>query len=104
MVSDDIALDTAKPSGRVTIDDGARATRSQTVTLALSAADPAPASGVVRMRIRNAGGEWSRWQPYATSAPWTLTEGAGTKRVDVQYRDRAGNVSAVVSDTITFEP
>ncbi|CAA9544037.1 MAG: hypothetical protein AVDCRST_MAG73-2200, partial [uncultured Thermomicrobiales bacterium] len=101
---DGIRLDTVKPSGTVTIDQGATTTASRAVTLTLTATDPTPGSGVAAMRIRNAGGTWSAWQPVATSAPWTLTAGAGGKRVDVQVRDKAGNVSAVASDSITFEP
>lgn len=63
--------------------------------LALDATDPAPASGVASMRFKNAGTtKWSAWQTYATAKSWMLTAGAGTKTVYVQYRDKAGNVSA----------
>jgi hypothetical protein len=60
---------------------------------------------VASMRFRNAGTTtWSSWQTYSTSKSWTLTTGAGTKTVYVQYRDRAGNISAAASDTIRFSP
>jgi hypothetical protein len=75
------------------------------VTLRLAASDPSPASGVDSMRFRNGGTTtWSSWLDYSSSAPWTLTAGAGKKTVYVQYRDRAGNISASASDTITFSP
>ena len=97
-------VDTARPSGRVTVNGGAATTRSRTVTLSLKASDPAPASGVASMRFKNGGRAWSSWRPYATSSPWTLTAGAGAKTVYVQYRDRAGNVSADAYDRIAHRP
>jgi hypothetical protein len=57
------------------------------------------------MRFRNGGTTtWSSWVDYSTSHEWTLSAGAGTKTVYVQYRDRAGNLSAAASDTIRFSP
>jgi hypothetical protein len=70
----------------------------------LSASDPSPASGVAWMRFRNGRTTWSSWFAYSTSKWWTLTAGAGTKTVYVQYKDRAGNISAAASDTIRFSP
>jgi hypothetical protein len=56
------------------------------------------------MRFRNAGTTtWSPWQAYTTNKFWTLTAGTGTKTVYVQYKDRAGNVSATASDSITYQ-
>jgi hypothetical protein len=73
------------------------------VRLNLSASDPPSASGVASMRFRNGGTTtWSSWFDYSTSKSWTLSAGAGTKTVYVQYRDRAGNISAAASDTIRF--
>lgn len=97
-------VDTARPSGRVTVNGGAASTRSRTVTLSLRASDPAPASGVASMRFKNAGRAWSSWRPYATRSSWTLTAGAGAKTFYVQYRDRAGNVSVVAYDKIAYRP
>lgn len=98
-------VDTVRPSGRVVINGGATTTRSRTVKLALRATDPAPASGVVSMRFKNAGTTtWSAWQKYATAKSWTLTVGKGTKTVHVQYRDKARNVSAAALDSIAYRP
>lgn len=102
--SDAIALDTVKPSGTVTINNGAATSTTRTVTLKLTATDPAPASGLATVRFRNAGTTaWSAWQPFATTKPWTLTPGVGAKTVSVQFRDKAGNLSAATSDSITFQ-
>jgi hypothetical protein len=94
-----------KPKGTVTINSGRTTTKVRGVTLKLSASDPSPASGVSQMRFRNANTTtWPAWWTYTTSKSWTLSAGAGTKTVYVQYRDRAGNVSAVASDSITHQP
>jgi large repetitive protein len=98
-------VDTVVPKGTISINGGASSTSSRTVTLRLSASDPSPASGVDSMRFRNGGTTtWSSWFDYSTSHSWTLTAGAGTKTVHVQYKDRAGNNSATASDTIRFSP
>lgn len=98
-------VDTQRPGGGVLINGGRASTTSRKVTLKLSASDPAPASGVSHMRFKNNGSTtWSRWYPYATSKTWALSAGAGKKTVYVQYKDRAGNVSAASNDSITYRP
>lgn len=100
-----VRVDRNSPSGTLTINSGASSTGSRTVALALRATDPAPASGVSLMRFRNENtNTWSPWQAYTTSKAWTLSSGAGTKAVYVQYQDRAGNVSTPARDTITYAP
>jgi Tol biopolymer transport system component len=99
------SVDTVAPRGAVSINGGAASTTSSSVTLDLSASDPSPASGVVRMRFRNGGSTtWSEWFDYSTSKAWLLSGGAGPKTVYVKYKDRAGNISAAASDTIRFSP
>jgi parallel beta-helix repeat protein len=97
-------VDTVVPKGTIAINGGNASTTSRSVTLGLSASDPSPASGVAWMRFRNGRTTWSSWFAYSTSKWWTLTAGAGTKTVYVQYKDRAGNISAAASDTIRFSP
>jgi hypothetical protein len=99
-----VTVDTTKPSGTLLINNGATSTASRTVTLKVRATDPAPASGVAQMRFSNNGTTWSGWGAYATSKSWTLASGAGTKTVYVQYKDRAGNISAKARDSITYRP
>ncbi len=96
--------DTASPAGTVLINGGKPRTASLAVTLRLDATDPAPGSGVASMRLKNAGGSWTAWQPHAESKGWKLTRGAGKKTVYAQYRDAAGNVSANAPDSITYRP
>jgi hypothetical protein len=55
------------------------------------------------MSFSNDGTTWSAWQPYSTTASWTLTSGDGSKTVYGKFKDPAGNVSSVVSDTIDLD-
>lgn len=99
-----VTVDKTKPTGRIKINNGAATTRSRTVTLALSATDPAPASGVAQMCVANTT-TCTAWQTYGASKRWTLKSGtAGTRTVWVRYKDRAGNVSAAYRDTIRYAP
>ena len=97
--------DDTRPTGSVSIDNGRRVTRDRTVELTLEARDPGPdSSGVTRMRIKNAGGDWTKWLPYEQRKTWRLSVGEGNKRVYVQYRDLMGNVSDPASDAIAYRP
>jgi parallel beta-helix repeat protein len=98
--SDTIILDTAPPTGTITINDNATYTTTTTVTLTLSATDET--SGIAEMRFSNDNITYTEWQPYATSASWTLQDGDGTKTVYVQFRDQAGLISTY-SDTIILD-
>jgi hypothetical protein len=95
--------DSAAPTGTVSVAAGAAATASRAVTLDLTASDPAPATGVSRMRFSNDATTYSAFQPYAATAPWTLSDGDGTKTVYAQFEDAAGNVSTAASDTIVLD-
>ncbi len=55
------------------------------------------------MRFSNTGSSFSTAEAYATSKSWTLTTGAGTKTVYVQFKDAAGNWSASFTDTIVLD-
>jgi hypothetical protein len=63
------------------------------VTLNLTAND-AGGSGLGSMRFRNRDTDpYSAWEPCQATKSWALIVGAGTKKVYVQFRDLAGNVS-----------
>ena len=97
-----IVIDTTSPTGSVVINGGAVYTTTQTVTLALSAADD---SGIVwEMRISNDGVfDTEAWEAYAASKIWTLGAGDGTKTVYVRYKDPSNNESTTVTATITVD-
>jgi hypothetical protein len=98
-------VDTVVPKGTIAINGKDVSTRNQSVTLYLSTSDPSPASGVVSVSFRNAITDpWSEWFDYSSIMPWQLSNGAGTKTVYAQFKDRAGNVSATASDKIKYSP
>jgi PKD repeat protein len=80
----------APPTGTVAINGGARFTRSQLVTLALSASD---ASGVSQVCVSN-GAICTLWSAYAPVKNWTLSPGDGVKTVNVWFKDIHGNADA----------
>ena len=94
-----LGSDTTAPKGTVSINWGNALTRRSIVHLNLSATDEG-ASGLERMRFSNEGTAWSEWEPYATSKSWTLFSGYGERAAYAQFRDGAGNVSDIASDTI----
>ncbi len=96
---DEIMLDTTPPGGvSVSINSGAAETPDRSVTLTLTA------TGAARMRLRNEGEAWSWWRQFSITAEWTLSAGPGVKRVSVETRDEAGNLSAEVYDEILLNP
>ena len=97
-LSVEIAADTTPPAVSLTLDGGAPATNSATVTATVIATDAL--SGVGDIALSADGVTWSAWQPYTPTVPWTFPPGDGTKTLWVRARDRAGNVSAPVHATI----
>jgi hypothetical protein len=96
--------DTVNPTGSILIDGGAETTSVTTVILTLNARDMGTtSSGVAWMRFRE-GTVWTSWEAYQQTRTWTLTNLKGVRKVEVEFRDRAGNVSPVASDSIQFEP
>ena len=90
-----IMIDTLPPDGTITINGGQALAAGTTVNLTLSAWDAS--TGVKDVRFRNAdeGDDcWSGWDSYETSKIWDLTGTDGVKRVLVQFRDYANNVSS----------
>jgi len=87
-----IILDTAPPSGSFTINKGAGTTSSPRVNLSISATDNL---GQIKMRIANENSTWSNWQAYSRSVSWTLPNGNGPKKVLLELRDEAGNVTSL---------
>ena len=97
-----LVIETAPPAGSVVINSGQTNTTSPNVSLALTY-DDGDGSGVSGMRFSNNGSTWSSWEKPAATKAWTLLPGDGHKTVRAQFRDRAGNVSSVVSDYIMFD-
>jgi len=97
-----ITNDETPPTGSVVINEGVAYTTSPVVTLTLNATDSG--TGVEKMMVANTSDFTNAtWITYTSSLTWTLTTGDGTKAVYAKFRDRAGNISAVYSDTIILD-
>ncbi len=101
-VSDSIVIDLVPPSGSISVNSGLDYTREALATLTLTAADPGGAA--VMMRLGTDGTHWGPWEPYATNRTWMLDGGVRTNKVYAQFLDAAGNVSAVLNDSIIYDP
>ena len=69
--------------------------------LSLTATDAV--TSVTQMRFSNNGTSFSTAETFASTKAWTLSTGAGTKTVYVQFKDAAGNWSTPVTDTIVLD-
>jgi len=102
--SDDIFLDRKAPENlTILINGGASITSSTKVSLSISASDPAPASGLYKMSLREKGGPWGQWINFTTTMSFDLSTGDGTKTVELRVMDRAGNIAGPVSDSIVLD-
>jgi chitodextrinase len=96
-----VTVDNQAPTGTVVINGGAAATNSTSATLTLTATDAV--TSVTQMRFSNNGSSFSTAEAFAPTKAWTLSNGAGTKTVYVQFKDAAGNWSTAVTDTIVLD-
>jgi fibronectin type 3 domain-containing protein len=89
------------PTGSITIEGGAEATKSTAVNLTLAATDDSP--GAIQMCISNTA-TCAAWTAFAPTKSWTLTTGNGTKTVNVWFQDVWDNVNPTpYSDTIILD-
>jgi L-threonylcarbamoyladenylate synthase len=77
--------DTAAPSGTISVNSGAAFSKSTSVTLNLSAANPTAGDPVSDVRFSNDGTAFGAWVPFAASASYTLPSGDGSRTVFVQW-------------------
>ena len=90
---------TAPQDTSVSINSGADQTNSLSVTLTLEGDD------ATQMFITNTAGcsSGGSYEAFAATKAWTLGTSNGTATVYVKFKDRAGNESACVSDTIVHD-
>lgn len=104
IASDTIVLDTVAPTGTFAVAGGAEyVLPSDTIVVDTDATDGATGTGVVDFRSSFDGGAtWSPWSPIADDGTATVPRPTSLRdqnvTVDGQFRDAAGNVSAVASD------
>jgi hypothetical protein len=103
-ISDTVILDTVDPSASFNINGGSATTPSLSAYLNLSASDNLSGAADLEVRTRY-NGVYGNYKSYSTSmlSDFQFLTGAGSKTVEVQFRDAAGNVTSLISDTITLE-
>lgn len=57
----------------------------------------------LEVRFSNDTINWSAWQPFASTLPWTLEPGSGIRTVYVEFKDGNNKTWPVSSDTITLQ-
>lgn len=98
---DTIILDTAAPTGAISINEGAVSANSRNVHLILAGSDAG--SGLDGMRFSTDGGNaWSDWEVFSAIKSINLPLGDGVKEVQYQLRDKVGYIAAF-SDTIVLD-
>ncbi|MFZ1559065.1 MAG: IPT/TIG domain-containing protein, partial [Saprospiraceae bacterium] len=99
-----LLVDRTPPVGMISNTD--QILLSNHITLSLLFSDAL--SGVGQMRISETSFDFnSPWQPYQPSAEWFFSKGDGNKVIYTQFRDMAGNVSQVYTQSFlidTFGP
>ena len=95
-LSDNIGLDTTKPTGTIAFNPPVATTTAASATLALSAGDPV---GVTQMQFSRDGLNYYPLEPFATSRTVALVPGSNT--LTVRFKDAAGNLSDPISASIT---
>lgn len=96
-----VIVDGTPPTGTVAINAGALYATAQPASLTLTAGDDR--SGVAAMSFSDDGATFTPFEPYAPFRAWILPAGDGLKAVYARFRDAAGNVSGVCSDTIVLD-
>ncbi|MBN1696541.1 MAG: PKD domain-containing protein [Spirochaetales bacterium] len=94
-----VYVDNTPPGGTFTINNDAKSTTTTGVTLTMNITDRG--SGMIEMRFRNEGEEWSDWEEYDNEKRWTLDSTPGLKKVYAEFKDRLENTKAF-NDTIEY--
>lgn len=99
--SDTIILDSTQPTSTgVVINSDASHTNSRTVQISLNASDGD--SGLAYMAVSEDQNNFND-EIYAATKTFTLSSSEGEKTVYVRLKDKAGNVSSILSDKIIYD-
>jgi immune inhibitor A len=97
-----IVLDTAGPAITVFRQaGGSPVTAGRRVALEVSASDAH--SRVDSVRLGSDGASWEPWQAFGAVLSWELSAGDGPKEIQVQARDRAGNIGPARKLTLLLD-
>ena len=103
-LSDQIIFDQTAPIGSISI-VGDR-TRQAGITIKFAASDElSNMKEVGEVRLRNEEDDFSDkdWKPFGDQVKWEVPSGEGIRTVFAEFRDGAGNVSDVASDSVEFD-
>ncbi len=92
-------VDTTPPAGTFVINNDDSLATSTTVTLNNDITDLNPP---LEMRFSTNGVDWTTWEAYAATYPWTLEPGGGPKVVHAEFKDDPQLVYATL-DSIELE-
>ncbi|MBI4769899.1 MAG: hypothetical protein HY784_05650, partial [Chloroflexi bacterium] len=98
-----ILLDTVAPAGTLIVNSDAAYTNIITTALTLSATETTADLLTTQMQFSNNGDSYGALEPFSPGKVWPLSPGDGLKTVYARYRDQAGNFSAPITDTITYD-
>ncbi len=105
-VSGEITLDTAEPSGTVTVEKSATFDSTGEVDVSWMV-EPGEsgwhADGAMSFST-DGGVTWSPWEPYADSKTLVLPTSPGSWAVTVQFRDGAGNIGTLIGTLEILPP
>jgi hypothetical protein len=99
-----IIHDNTAPTWSISINGWTTSTTSTSVSLTISANDAVWISNmcISETSLTN-NNNCSSWEAYNTTKAFTVSSGLWTKTVYIKFKDTAGNIGAVYSDTITLE-
>jgi predicted GH43/DUF377 family glycosyl hydrolase len=99
-----LLIDTQAPSiTGLTFDEGATIVTDPIVSMAITAEDRLPGSGISQMRYRLDGRGWSEWKPFQKLGTLELPREDGLRTISVQLQDGANNTSPVVTGTVLLD-
>ncbi len=95
-------IDNIAPAGTMKINNDDQYCTSLAVLLFMSD-DDGSGTGVSHMRFSDNGTVWTDWESAISIKSYTLTGPFGINTVYVQFRDIAGNISGIISDSIIYK-
>jgi len=94
-------IDTTPPVGSFTINGGAAATNSRSVTLSISCSDTE--TGCSKMMFSEDGSNWTDPENFSTIKSYTLSQGDGTKTIYLLLQSGAGSWSSAITRSIKLD-
>ncbi len=102
VISDFIHKDTKSPTGKISINNGAKFTKDVSKTVSLSMSYD---SDAYEMQINNSPNFNNvKWEMVSAKIDsWNLDEEDGEKRIFARYKDKAGNISEIIAARIILD-